>query len=310
MRILFTGITGLIGRYFLDCNPDPTKYSVMGTCASLSDGKKSLLASSLRDFGTCIALPFDKRTGYENLIKDFKPTVIVHAGGQGNVDFVEKNPDTALDTNLHFPLFLLELADKYKIRFVHFSSNAVYDGGFAPYKESSQANPINSYGKLKKKVDDATRTFPGEWMIIRPIVAYGWNFPFSRANPVSHFLPMLEAQKPLKMAEDVYENPVYADDVARVLWRCLISDYCGELNVAGGDQGINRFQWFRMVAEVFGCNPDLVEATSLKAFPGLAPRPVDTRFDISKLLKSLNYRPLTVREGLESMLRDTKRRGP
>lgn len=301
MKILFTGISGLIGRYFFESNPDPEAYPILGT---------SRIARPSGVFGSLTrydAVPFQNIDRYRELIASFKPDVIVHAGGEGNVDIVQQDPETAYRTNYQFSVFLLELAAKYRIKIVQFSSNAVYDGEAALYSESSPANPLNTYGELKSKVDVETRLFPGEWLILRPIVTYGWSFPFGRSNPVSQFAPLLMEGRSLKIVDDVYENPVYAGDVGQVLWKCLRAGFVGELNVGGGDQGVSRYEWMRIVAEVFQCDPDQIKAVSLESFPSMAPRPKDTRFDISKLLKDIRHRPLTVREGAERMRADLAR---
>jgi dTDP-4-dehydrorhamnose reductase len=301
MKIMFTGISGLIGRYVFEDSEESTGHSLFGTSRI---ARPSGVFERLSRYE---AMPFQNRDGYSDLIDSFRPDVIVHAGGEGNVDLVEQDPETARKTNLDFPLFLLEKASRLKARFVQFSSNAVYDGQNAPYSETSPAAPVHQYGKMKVAVDQETRRFKGEWMILRPIVAYGWNFPFGRANPVSQFVPLLQEGRNLKMVDDVYENPVYAGDVARVLWKCLKAGFHGELNVGGGDQGVNRYEWVQTMAEVFELDASKVTPVSLDSFKSMAPRPKDTRFNISKLLKELKYRPLTVREGAEAMKRDRAR---
>lgn len=301
MKIFFTGISGLMGRYFFEGNPDPEKYRILGT---------SRIARPSGVFGPLAryeAMPFQNVRGYEDLVESFKPDVIVHAGGEGNVDLVQQDPEAAYRTNYQFAVFLLDMAAQRRIKIVQLSSNAVYDGKAAPYNEASPANPVNLYGELKSKVDVETRSFPGDWIIVRPIVTYGWNFPFGRSNPVSQFAPLLLEGRTLKIVDDVYENPVYAGDIACVLWKCLEIGFVGELNIGGGDQGVSRYEWMRIVAEVFQYNPDQIKPVALDSFPSLAPRPNDTRFDISKLLKELRYRPLTVREGAERMKADLAR---
>src|SRR2546425_4453 len=294
-------MSGLIGRYFFESNPDPEKYQVFGTSRI---PRPSGVFERLAQYEP---VPFRDRRRYEELIATFRPDVIVHAGGEGNVDLVEQDPVTAHYVNYEFPLFLLEEAARNRARIVQFSSNAVYDGGHAPYHEGSAAGPLNCYGDLKNRVDIETRSFPGEWLIFRPIITYGWNFPFGRSNPVSQFVPLLREGRNLKIVRDVYENPVYAGDVAAVLWECLTLGLTGELNVGGGDQGVSRFDWICILAEVFGCDVRQITPVSLDSFTSLAPRPRDTRFDISKLLKELRYRPLTVREGADLLKRDRRR---
>lgn len=301
MKIFFTGVSGLMGRYFFESNPNLEKYRILGTSRI---ARPSGVFESLSHYE---AVPFQNVDRYRELMATFKPDVVVHAGGEGKVDLVQQDPEAAYQTNYQFPIFMLEQAAEHRARIIQFSSNAVYDGEGAPYSERSLAGPVNTYGELKAKVDIETRSFPGDWLIFRPIVAYGWNFPFGRSNPVSQFVPLLTEGGNLNIVDDVYDNPVYAGDVATILWKCLEMGFAGELNIGGGDQGLSRYDWIRIVAEVFERDPGRINAVSLDSFKSLAPRPKDTRFDITRLLKELKYRPLTVREGAERMKHDARK---
>jgi dTDP-4-dehydrorhamnose reductase len=295
VRIFFTGITGLIGRYFAESIFD-RKHELFGT--SCTD-HRALFDSRF----SSAAVPAVARDRYAQLLATFRPDVIVNAASVGNVDSVERDPAAAFDTNVRFPLFLLEQASALRARFVQFSSNAVYGGDRAPYVESDAAAPLNAYGRQKALVDRETRRSGCDWMIVRPSVAYAWNFPFGRTNPVSFFLPRILRGERIRLVTDVYENPVWAGDVAAVLLRCLGSGFGGELNIAGSDSGINRFQWMSQVAEVFEVPSPRLEAVTLDAFPELAPRPKDTRFDTSRLRRELCIQTLSVREGAALMRR-------
>ena len=301
MRILCTGVSGLFGRYFIESNADPQQFEIYGT--SLNARPSEALAR----LAGYVPIPFDDLTKYKALLDEFRPDVIVHAGAEGNVDRAEENPTVAEQANLTFPLFLMEEAAARGARLIHFSSNAVYDGEHAPYSEQSPMQPINRYGEFKRRADMAMRRELGRWAILRPIVAYGWNFPFGRKNPVSQFLPLLREGKSLRVVDDQFENPVYAGDVARVLWRMIESGFCGELNVAGGDVGLSRYEWIRSVADAFSVSDSTITKASMRDFPTIAPRPRDTRFDITKLRREFDFEPLTVAQGAQAMSDDTAR---
>lgn len=293
--MLITGVSGLTGKYILNHADRPSDIKIIGT---------SRRAHQHPDFETIegmFGLDFANKEEYARLIAKFRPDVIANLGGDANVDSVEKNPDSSRVTNLDFPIFLMEQAEKVGARIVQFSSNAVYDGSKAPYSEASKANPLNLYGSFKAQVDDATRKFSGDWLILRPIVMYGWNYAFGRNNPVSQFVPMLQAGKTLRMVTDQFENPVYAGDVAAVFWKCVNEGIKGEFNLGGSDSKISRYDWLRAIAVEGGWNPDLVQPASISDFVLPAKRPRDTRFDITRLTTGLNYTPVSVIEGYRKM---------
>lgn len=301
MRILCTGVTGLFGRYFTESNADSQRFEIYGTSLNRRPLEAVARLAGYRP------IPFSNLTEYRALLDAFRPDVIVNAGAEGNVDIAEENPLMIEPANLTFPLFLMEEAAARGVRLIHFSSNAVYDGANAPYSEQSAMAPLNQYGEFKRRADLAMRPELGRWAILRPIVGYGWNFPFGRKNPVSQFLPLLREGKPLQLVADQIENPVYAGDVARILWRIIESGFCGELNVAGGDAGLSRYDWIRSVADVFSVSDSTITKASMRDFPTIAPRPRDTRFDITKLRREFEMEPLTVTQGASAMLDDTVR---
>ncbi len=302
MKILLTGVSGLTGRYVINHALRPATFEIFGTSQRLHQHADF---KALRAYEP---VPFENKQRYLEIIRDFKPDVIANLGGEGNVDLVQKDPDQYLVTNYDFPIFLLEESARRKIKIVQFSSNAVYDGKSAPYGETAPLSPLNLYGALKKRVDLATRSFAGEWLIVRPIITYGWNYSFGRGNPVSQFVPLLRQGKPIKMVTDQFENPIYAGDVAGVFWRCLLDGVTGEFNLAGGDDGVSRYEWLHTVADVFRLNSDLIQKVSVSDFTFLAPRPKDTRFDIARLVRDLKYRPIGIRDGALVMRDDAGKR--
>lgn len=300
MKLLITGVSGLTGKYILNHPLRPASVRIVGT------SKRPHSHPDFEKLEGYHPLDFSQLKEYSDLIESFRPDVIANLGGDGNVDNVEKNPDASLKSNLEFPLFLLRQAERIGARIVQFSSNAVYDGKNAPYSELSAASPLNQYGNLKAMVDEETRKFAGEWLILRPIVMYGWNYSFGRNNPVSQFVPMLEAGKSVRMVTDQFENPVYAGDTAAIFWKCVLGKINGEFNVGGGDTKLSRYDWFRQVAKDLGVEQSLVQSASMNDFTLPAQRPRDTRFDITKLATDLSYRPVGISEGLRLMLEERK----
>jgi dTDP-4-dehydrorhamnose reductase len=303
MKILLTGATGLLGRYFLESDLASGKHQILGLSKTLHDGLD--LPSSVR----VVAMPFESREAIRELLRRYSPDWVIHAGGEGNVDRVESEPTRFASINLEFPLFLMEESWKLRARWVTFSSNGIYGGDRAPYSETSDARPISAYGRFKAEVDAQTRHYPGHWVIFRPTVSYGWNYQFGRANPVTFFLPRMQQGNELSLVDDQFENPVYAGDVATILWRVIEEGFQGDINIGGGDSRVSRYEWMRSVARAFGYDCDLIFPARLADFPNSVLRPRDTSFDTRKLVAELRERPVDVYAGALQMKADAKR-GP
>jgi dTDP-4-dehydrorhamnose reductase len=302
MKILLTGATGLLGRYFLD-EAASAQHQILGLSRRLHDGLD--LADGVR----VVEMPFDRREAISDLLRRFAPDWVIHAGGEGNVDRVENEPTHFSAINLEFPLFLMEESWNLRARWITFSTNGIYGGDRAPYSETSEARPINAYGRLKAEVDGHTRRYPGHWVIFRPTISYGWNYLFGRSNPVTFFLPRMQQGNELSLVDDQFENPVYAGDVASILWKVIKEGFHGDINVGGGDSRVSRYEWMRAVARAFDYDHNLISPAKLADFPNCALRPQDTSFDNRKLVAELGTRPLDVYAGALHMKADS-RRGP
>ena len=301
LNVLCTGITGLYGRYLARAWVPGGEVRLCGTSRTVHHHIE------LDRLDRYEAIDFKYRERYSTLIDEFRPDVVVNLGAEGNVDNVERDPISSYQINVEFPRFLMEEASRRDIRLIQLSSNAVYDGTEAPYSESSPMRPLSKYGEYKREIDLEMRNELHRWALLRPIVGYGWNHEFARGNPVSHYLGLLRSGNEVKSADDQFENPVYAGDVANAIWNAINGDFCGELNVAGGDDGLSRYDWLQRVVSAF----DVVDAKLTRAkmddFAGIVPRPRDTRFDIGRLRAELRVQPLTVEQGLREMRREESR---
>jgi dTDP-4-dehydrorhamnose reductase len=302
MRIFLTGATGLLGRYFLESEAVSDKHEIVALSQTVHDGLG--WGSAVQAVG----IPFEDRKGISDLLRRFSPDWVIHAGGEGNVDRVERQPTVFSAINLEFPLFLMEEASRLRARWATFSSNAIYGGDQAPYSETSEAHPISIYGRFKAQVDAETRRYPGHWVILRPTVSYGWNYQFGRANPVSYFQPLMQQGNELMLVDDQFENPVYAGDVSKTLWHTINKGFQGEINIGGGDSRVSRYDWMRAVARAFGYDQERILPTKLANYPQSGPRPRDTSFDTRKLIAEIGERPYDVFEGALQMNADAKRR--
>jgi dTDP-4-dehydrorhamnose reductase len=113
----------------------------------------------------------------------------------------------------------------------------------------------------------------------------------------------LKKGEKVNIVDDVYENFLFNLDCARTIWLLIKSDKKGIYHIAGRDV-VNRYEFAKIVAEVFGLPGDLIQAVSSDFFPGLAPRPRNTSYNTAKVERELGIKPLGIREGLLLMRKD------
>lgn len=289
--VVFTGVSGLLGKYFL--NTSPSQYKIIGIynkTVNQVDKHKNLFKLDITEKETVI-----------NFFKKKAPSIVIHAASIGNVDFCESHPDLAQKINIEGTSNILEACRAIGAKIIFTSSNAVYNGKNPPYGETSERLPVDIYGKTKKEGEDMIISSEVSYVILRLMTMYGWQPVGARSNPVSWIIENLRKAKEINVVNDIINNHLWAGQAAEVLWKCITSDVVNEeFNVAGGES-VSRYDLALRVASVFDLDPSLINPVPSSFFPSVAPRPRDTSFDTNKLSNALRIKPLTIREGLQKM---------
>jgi len=241
----------------------------------------------------------DKR-GQSALFKDFRPEVVIHAAGVGSPDFAQANKEFTRQVNVLGTQNIVSCCKKFQAKFIYISSNAVYDGEKAPYGESDPAKPINYYGRIKLEGEKITRDSGIIYAIVRPIMMYGWNYPFERINIATIALEKLKKHQPFFAYDDVFCNPLSVEFCARAILRMIQKSIYDVFNIGGKDT-VSVYEFTRTLCEVFGLDSSLVKPVQQGFFKGLVKRPKDTSYNTAKMEKILGMPPLVLREGLELM---------
>ena len=277
-RILFTGTTGLLGRYFL-------KQKVSGD---------EVIGISTKDIDIT-----DKKKIF-GFVKKIHPRIIVHAASIGNVDYCEKHPKEAFKVNVEGTQNIIEAAKQVKAKIIFLSSNAIYDGVGAPYDENATANPIDVYGKTKVEGENLIKKSNLNFCIIRLITIYGWPQRGGRSNPVVWVIESLKKGEKINVVNDVFNNHLWAGQAAEVIWSIIKRNMEGIFNIAGQDY-INRYELALRVADIFKLDKSLIIPMTTDKLNQTAKRPLRAGLHINKVLGEINYTSKNTKEALLDM---------
>lgn len=288
--LLITGATGLLGKGMEETLPGgwlivgvhQRPYRVRSTAARH-------LSLDIRD-----------KRAVDRLFDAHRFDAVVHAAGIASVDYVERHYAESLESNIVGTLNVTSAARRAGVYLSFISTNAVFDGQRAPYRETDPVCPVNKYGRLKVECERLVTETLERWSILRPILMYGWNHPFNRSNPATWLRDKLSRGEAVSMVDDVWENPLYNVSCARAVWAAVAKRPSGVFHLAGKD-AVNRYQFALRLAAEFGLDASLITRVSSKAFPSIAPRPPDTTFDTARMRKVLGVKPMTLAEGLAAM---------
>lgn len=286
-----TGGTGLLGKAIAEACPDGDSLIVL----HLRRLNGSLPSSATEIFG-------DVRNR-DDMLRIFASQdfgAVIHAAGLSNVDYVERHFAEAVESNLRGTANLVECCNQFQKHLIYISSNAVFDGTHAPYREADATCPIHSYGRIKVQCEELVLKEAHSYSIARPILMYGWNYPSSRQNPVTWLFDAMGRGEPVPVVTDVSENPLLYLQAGEALWRLARRPDLKLVHLGGG-QTVNRYQFALAVARAFGMDDKLIHPVDSRFFPDLVPRPKNTSYDTGLMEKELGVKPFTIEEGLQYM---------
>ena len=224
-----------------------------------------------------------------NLVKQLSldDSIIINCISMGDVDKCEVEKNRCKIQNHLFVEALYRNIKKSKFKkLIHFSTNAVYDGNNAPYKEISDCFPVNFYGLTKLKADQfLLEQKDPRLMLIRPITMYGKVPEGGRPNPVSMIIERLKNNQPLTLVDDVLVNILYVGDLVRAINQLIEMDFKGLINISG-DEVYSRYELGLKIAKLIGSKEDLISSATSTEFETIANRPMNTSFD-NTLMKSM-----------------------
>jgi dTDP-4-dehydrorhamnose reductase len=170
------------------------------------------------------------------------------------------------------------------------STDVVFDGQNAPYRETDPPSPIHDYGRAKA----AAETIVGRWVdhvIVRTSLIYGL---FIMDRSTEWMSAALAEGRPVKLFDNQLRQPVWAETLCLACLELASSNYCGILNVAG-DQSVSRAYFGLKMFDWWGIDGrDLVEVG-----PSVSKWPLDTRLDLTVAKEILTTPLLGIDQVLE-----------
>ncbi|MBI4348227.1 MAG: SDR family oxidoreductase [Elusimicrobia bacterium] len=288
--VLVTGGTGLLGKGMGETKPNGWRIlSLHQRDYAVEDSRADHLVLDIRD-----------KAKVDELFAKHPFDAVVHAAGIASVDYVERHYAESLESNIVGTLNITSASRRAGVYLVYVSTNAVFDGKKAPYAEDAPVNPVNKYGRLKVECERLVAETLKDYAIVRPILMYGWNHPVCRPNPATWIIEKLMRGEAVQLVDDVIENPLYNIQCGEALWALLKKRATGIFHLAGGET-VNRYEFGRRIAEVFGLDASLLKRVDSSAFPDIAARPPNTTFVTRRMSRELGVPAMTLREGLAHM---------
>ena len=178
-KILIIGANGFTGRQILNDLSACKQYKLTG-CSLHPD----ILPNNAEDY-RFIETDIRNEADVSHLFKEVQPDVVINCSALSVPDYCETHHEEAYLTNVTAVGQLADLCEEYKSRFIHLSTDFVFDGKINEtagllYTEKDLPAPVNYYGYTKWKGEERVTETCSSYAIVRVEIVYG------KANGIFH----------------------------------------------------------------------------------------------------------------------------
>ncbi|MEY2489587.1 MAG: dTDP-4-dehydrorhamnose reductase [Verrucomicrobiota bacterium] len=139
---------------------------------------------------------------------------LINTAAQTNVDRCETHQEEAFALNAEAPRVLAEICRAKKARFIHISTDYVFDGAKRePYTEEDEARPISVYGESKREGERRALEANDHALIVR----VSWVFGPDRPSFIDAILKKAREEEEISAVTDKYATPTYTLDICALL---------------------------------------------------------------------------------------------
>lgn len=295
MNILLTGASGLVGAAFarVAASAGHRITGVVGRWPTPLPGLSRQLALELQDEAAVAAL-----------VREMHPDAIVNAAAISEPAQCDAEPDKAWRLNVALPEALARLAGEIGARFIHLSTEQVFDGTQAPYATDDARRAINRYAQHKLEAEDRVLSAAAERAVVLRLPLLMGNSPGGRRSVHERLLMLWAAGKRARLYRDEIRQTCTADSVAEAMTElCVRADLHGAFHWAGAEP-VSRLEIGRRVRDRFGLSEAQapIVAVDRRDDPGaLASRQADLSLDLAPLDSLLKTKPETFAQALAKL---------
>ncbi len=183
-----------------------------------------------------------------------RPQVIVNTAAYNLVDRVEDPAffDLAYSVNALGPKYLAEAAKAYEARFVHYSTDYVFEGTRVEgYREYDLPRPISKYGETKLAGEVFVQMANIDALIIRLSKLFGkpGATEGSKVSFVAMMLKLAKEKPSLTIVNEEVGCPTYAPDLAEATFQLILEKAKGGVyHLVNSGKPVT---WYEFAEEVF-----------------------------------------------------------
>jgi dTDP-4-dehydrorhamnose reductase len=227
------------------------------------------------------------------VVGQFKPNVIINAAAYTAVDKAESESAISFTINRDGAGNLARAAATVGARFLHVSTDFVFDGQGKPYLPTDVTNPLSVYGASKAEGEQQVLNAGANALIVRT----AWVYCSHGGNFVKTMLRLMAEKPALNVVCDQVGSPTWANGLAAALWRYTDASQMDTGIVHYTDSGVASWYDFAVAIQeealALGLLKVAVPITPIPAsqYPTPARRPGFSVLDKASTISTLGAAP-------------------
>ncbi|MEH2350442.1 MAG: NAD(P)-dependent oxidoreductase [Nostoc sp.] len=286
-KLLITGASGFLGWHL--CQLAKQEWEIYGTYLShpLEIPGIEMLKVNLTDFREL-----------QRIFSDVKPTAVIHTAAHSQPNFCQTHPEESHAINVTASCNIARLCADNSIPCAFTSTDLVFDGLNAPYRETDSVCPVNLYGEQKAIAEAGMLEKYPMTAVCRMPLMFGAATPTAKSF-IQPFIQTLKAEKELNLFIDEFRTPVSGKTAAKGLLLAL--EKVNGIIHLGGKERISRYDFGKILVEIFQLPATKLKTCRQQDVKMSAARPADVSLDSSKAF-ALGYEPLSLRKELQELI--------
>lgn len=258
MRILITGINGLLGQELIKHFPEDFIAGITTKEVTLQPLNYFLIKSDITT---------------KDIINDIitiKPDVVIHCAVLSDVDKCEEYRNLAFKVNALGTRNVALACQELDIPMVYISTDYVFgkEKKLQGYMEFEQPCPVNIYGESKLLGEEYVKMLLKKFIIIRT----SWLFGHARKNLIDNIIFCYNNLVSFRSATDMVSSPTNVKDLSEAIKTLITNKLYGIYHITNNGY-VSRFSLAHYVGEIIKGNVILNNPDHLYNLGLRAPRP-------------------------------------
>ena len=246
---------------------------------------------------TTTKLDLTDHSELKQLFREVRPDAVIHTAAASDPNYCQVNPDVSYRINVEASVNIALLCSDYMIPYVYTSTDLVFDGLNAPYRESDPVCPVNVYGEHKAQAEERILKAYPQATVCRMSLMFGLSGPVAKSFIQPMLLAMKEGRE-LSLFVDEFRTPLRAESAVAGLFLAL-NNVRGIIHL-GGKERISRYDFAKLMQGIFKYENAKIKPCKQDEIHLPVLRPADVSLDSSKAAAS-GFRPLPLIEELQNI---------